>query len=201
MPTSMQVKLLRFVQERTVLRVGGIRPIPVDVRMIAASNQDLKTLVKDRKFREDLYFRLNVVLIPLPPLRARTEDIPILINHFLRHYRAMFDKDITGLDKEATEILLHYPFPGNVRELENIIERTVALTDGPVIQSRDLPKDLQQLSISSLDNGELVSLEEKEKEYIHQVLVQTDFKKGLAAEILKVPRTTLWRKMRKFGLT
>ncbi len=201
MPASMQVKLLRFVQERTVLRVGGIRPIPVDVRMIAASNQNLKTLVKDKYFREDLYFRLNVVLISLPPLRARAEDIPILINHFLEHYRTLFDKNISNLDAEAMEILLRYPFPGNVRELENIIERTVALTDGPVIRSRDLPKDLQQLSISSLDNGELASLEEKEKEYIHQVLVHTEFKKGLAAEILKVPRTTLWRKMKRFGLT
>jgi two-component system response regulator AtoC len=200
MPASMQVKLLRFVQERTVLRVGGIRPIPVDVRLVAASNQDLKTLVRDKKFREDLYFRLNVVLISLPPLRGRAEDIPILINHFLEHYRTLFDKDISSLDAEAMEILLRYPFPGNVRELENIIERTVALTDGPVIHPRDLPNDLQQLSISSLDNWELASLEEKEKEYIHQVLVLTDFKKGLAAEILKVPRTTLWRKMKRFGL-
>jgi two-component system, NtrC family, response regulator AtoC len=201
MPASMQVKLLRFVQERTVLRVGGITPIPVDVRLIAASNQDLKTLVRDKKFREDLYFRLNVVLITLPPLRGRVEDIPILINHFLEHYRTLFGKDITSLDPEAMEILLRYPFPGNVRELENIIERTVALTDGPVIRPRDLPNDLQQLSISSLDNGDLRSLEEKEKEYIHRVLVHTDFRKGLAAEILKVPRTTLWRKMKRFGLT
>ncbi len=201
MPASMQVKLLRFVQERTVLRVGGITPIPVDVRLVAASNQDLKTLVRDTKFREDLYFRLNVVLIALPPLRGRVEDIPILINHFLEHYRTLFGKDISSLSAEAMEILLRYPFPGNVRELENIIERTVALTDGPLIRPRDLPNDLQQLSISSLDNGELPSLEEKEKEYIRQILAQTDFKKGLAAEILKVPRTTLWRKMKKFGLT
>jgi two-component system, NtrC family, response regulator AtoC len=201
MPTSMQVKLLRFVQERTVLRVGGIKPIPVDVRLIAASNQDLKTLVREKMFREDLYFRLNVVLISLPPLRSRTDDIPILINYFLAHYSAVFGKHISGLDPDAMEILLRYPFPGNVRELENIIERTVALSDGPVIRPKDLPSDLQQLSISTLDNGVLPSLEEKEKEYIHQVLIHTNFKKGLAAEILKLPRTTLWRKMKRFGLT
>jgi DNA-binding NtrC family response regulator len=201
MPTSMQVKLLRFVQERTVLRVGGIKPIPVDVRLIAASNQDLKALIRDKKFREDLYFRLNVVLISLPSLRTRREDIPILISHFLEQYRALFGKHVTGLDSEAMEILLRYPFPGNVRELENIIERTVALTDRPVINPKDLPTDLQQLSISALDNGLLLSLEEKEKEYIHQVLIRTNFRKGLTAEILKVPRTTLWRKMKKFGLT
>ena len=200
MPTSMQVKLLRFVQERTVLRVGGIKPIPVDVRLIAASNQDLKALVREKKFREDLYFRLHVVLISLPPLRARKEDIPILINHFLTHYRALFGKNISGLDQEAMEILLRYPFPGNVRELENIIERTVALADGPLIHPKDLPTDLQQLSISALDNGVLPSLEEKEKEYIRQVLMHTNYKKGVAAEILKVPRTTLWRKMKRFGL-
>ncbi len=200
MPPSMQVKLLRFVQERTLLRVGGIRPIPVDVRLIAASNQNLKEVVKAKKFREDLYYRLNVVLISLPPLRSRKDDIPLLIRHFLAQYNAAFKKEIAGLDDEAMEILLDYPFPGNVRELQNIVERTVALCDSTTIRPKDLPPDLQRLTISSLDNGGWPSLEEKEREYIREVLVQTNFKKGLAAEILKIPRTTLWRKMKRFGL-
>ncbi len=201
MPSSMQVKLLRFVQERTLLRVGGIRPIPVDVRLIAASNQDLRKAVKNKRFREDLYYRLNVVLISLPPLRSRKDDIPLLIRHFLAQYGEAFGKEIGGVEQEAMEILLNYPFPGNVRELENIIARTVALTDGATIRPKELPKDLQQLSIRSLETQLWPSLEEKEREYIHQVLIQTSFRKGLAAEILKIPRTTLWRKMKRLGLT
>jgi two-component system response regulator AtoC len=201
MTPSMQVKLLRFVQERTLLRVGGIKPIPVDVRLIAASNQDLREAVTKKRFREDLFYRLNVVLIPLPPLRSRKDDIPLLIRHFLAQYSDAFGKEITGLDPEALEILLHYPFPGNVRELENIIERTVALADRPIIQSKDLPTDLQELSITSLETQHWPSLEDKEKKYIRQVLVKTNFKKGLAADILKIPRTTLWRKMKRLGLT
>jgi two-component system, NtrC family, response regulator AtoC len=201
MPPSMQVKLLRFVQERTLLRVGGIKPIPVDVRLIAASNQDLREAVKSKRFREDLFYRLNVVVIPLPPLRSRKDDLPLLIRHFLAQYSDAFGKKITGLAPEALEILLHYPFPGNVRELENIIERGVALADRPVIRSKDLPADLQELSISSLETQHWPSLEDKEKEYIRQVLVTTNFKKGLAADILKIPRTTLWRKMKRLGLT
>ena len=200
MPLSMQVKLLRFVQEHSLIRVGGIKPIPLDVRLIAAGNQDLKVAVEKKHFREDLYYRLNVVLIDLPPLRARKDDIPLLIRHFLNKYSRQFGKAVSEVEPEALEILMQYPFPGNVRELENIIERAVALTDRPALGPRDLPGDLQQLSISRLESDTWPTLEEKEREYIQRVLIKTGRHKAAAAEILKIPRTTLWRKMKRLGL-
>ena len=200
MPLSMQVKLLRFVQEHSLIRVGGIKPIPLDVRLIAAGNRNLKAAVEKKQFREDLYYRLNVVLIDLPPLRARKDDIPLLIRHFLNKYSRQFGKAVSEVEPEALEILMQYPFPGNVRELENIIERAVALTDRPALGPRDLPGDLQQLSISRLESDTWPTLEEKEREYIQRVLIKTGRHKAAAAEILKIPRTTLWRKMKRLGL-
>lgn len=200
MPLSMQVKLLRFVQERSFLRVGGIKPIAVDVRLIAASNRELKGLIKAGDFREDLYYRLNVVNIPLPPLRARSDDIPLLVRYFVEKYGNAFGKAVKGVCPEVMEILANYPFPGNVRELENIIERAVALTDEPKLTIRDLPPDLRELSISNLDTQDCLTLEEKEKQYIKEILIKTNYNKSRAAEILGLPRTTLWRKMRRFDL-
>jgi DNA-binding NtrC family response regulator len=199
MPASMQVKLLRFIQERTLLRVGGIDPIAVDVRIIAAGNQDLAEAVSNKTLREDLFFRLNVVCITLPPLRDRKDDIPLLVRHFLAKYSRAFKKEINGLMPQTMEILLNHSLPGNVRELENLIERAVALADESNIYPHDLPPDLQRLAI----NGQNAwpSLEKKEREYIRQVLIKTNYKKGLAAEILQIPRTTLWRKMKRLGLT
>ena len=201
MPLSMQVKLLRFVEERTLIRVGGVALHSVDVRLIAASNQDLKELVKNQSFREDLYYRLNVVTVTLPPLRSRRDDIPLLVHNFLSKYSKAFGKEIKGISPEALEILSQYPFPGNVRELENIIERAVALSDDSMISSRDLPSDLRELCMSNLDGQSWPSLEEKEKQYIQQVLIKTNYRKNLSAQILKLPRTTLWRKMKHHGLT
>jgi DNA-binding NtrC family response regulator len=200
MPASMQVKLLRFVEERTLLRVGGVKPLPIDVRLIAASNQDLKEMVKAHTFREDLYYRLNVVMIPLPPLRARPDDIPLLIRCFLEKYSRAFGKEVKGVSSEVLEILSRYPFPGNVRELENIIERAVALSDDPEISARDLPSDLRELSMQSIESAPRMTLEEMERRYIRDVLIKTNHRKSLAAEILGLPRTTLWRKMKQHGL-
>jgi len=199
MPTSMQVKLLRFIQERTLLRVGGVKPIHVDARIIAASNQDLAEAVTNQTFREDLFYRLNVVCITLPPLRDRKEDIPLLVRHFLAKYTQAFSKKVKGLAPNTMEVLLNYPFPGNVRELENIIERAVALTDESIISPHDLPPDLQRLAATSSEDWP--SLEKKEREYIRQVLIKTNYQKGLAAQTLKIPRTTLWRKMKRLGLS
>ncbi len=200
MPASMQVKLLRFVEERTLLRVGGVKPLPIDVRLIAASNQDLKEMVKAHTFREDLYYRLNVVMIPLPPLRARPDDILLLIRCFLEKYSRAFGKEVKGVSSEVLEILSRYPFPGNVRELENIIERAVALSDDPEISARDLPSDLRELSMQSIESAPRMTLEEMERRYIRDVLIKTNHRKSLAAEILGLPRTTLWRKMKQHGL-
>ncbi len=200
MPHSMQVKLLRFVEERKLLRVGGVKQLPIDVRLIAASNQDLKEMVKAHAFREDLFYRLNVVLIQLPPLRARPDDIPLLIRHFLEKYSRAFGKKMKGVSSEVLEILSRYPFPGNVRELENIIERAVALSDELEISDRDLPSDLRELSIKNLETEPKLTLEEMEKKYIQEVLAKTHHHKSLAAEILGLPRTTLWRKMKQYGL-
>ena len=200
MPATMQVKLLRFVEERTLLRVGGIKPLPVDVRLVAASNQDLKEMVKAHTFREDLYYRLNVVMIPLPPLRARPDDIPLLIRCFLEKYSRAFGKEVKGVSSEVLDILSRYPFPGNVRELENIIERAVALSDEPEISARDLPSDLRELSMRSIEAAPRLTLEEMERKYIEEVLIKTNYRKSLAAEILGLPRTTLWRKMKQHGL-
>lgn len=200
MPGNMQVKLLRFVEERTLLRVGGVKPISVDVRLIAAGNQDLKELVKKQSFREDLYYRLNVVLIMVPPLRNRTDDIPRLVLHFLNKYGQAFGKEVRTVSEEVLDILSRYPFPGNVRELENIIERAVALSEDDEITTKDLPSDLRELSISSIDAENWITLEKMEKKYIQEVLVKTSFRKNLAAEILGLPRTTLWRKMKRYKL-
>jgi len=200
MPNSMQIKLLRFIQERTLLRVGGVKPISVDVRIIAASNQDLREAVQHKKFREDLYYRLNVVIISLPPLRARKDDIPLLIQHFLAKYNLAFGKDVTAVAPDVLDILQYYPFPGNVRELENIVERAVALTETSTIRLKDLPSDLQRLSMSNLETNGLPSLQEKEREYILEVLIKTNYQKGLASQILKIPRTTLWRKIKRLNL-
>lgn len=200
MPMSMQVKLLRFVEERSLIRVGGVKSRQVDVRLIAASNQDLKKLVKSQVFREDLYYRLNVVTIQLPPLRNRPDDIPLLLRHFLSKYSRTYGKKINLVETETLETLQQYPFPGNVRELENIIERAVALSDDNTISPRDLPLDLREFCMSNVEAQSWPSLEEKEKAYIQQVLIKTNYRKNLAADILKLSRTTLWRKMKYYGL-
>lgn len=200
MPMSMQVKLLRFLQERTMIRVGGTKQIPLDVRIIAAGNQDLTKAVERNQLREDLFYRLNVVQITLPPLRDRKEDISLLIHHFLKKYNQQFGKSVTRIDPELEEILSQYPFPGNVRELENIVERAVALTDRDVMTPRDLPGDLLSLSIGSLKPEEWPSLEEHVNHYIRKVLIKTNYNRLETARILNMTRTTLWRKLKELSL-
>ncbi len=201
MSLPMQVKLLRAIQEKTILRVGGTTPIDVDIRIIAASNRDLKKASQKGDFREDLFYRLNVVTILLPRLIDRKEDIPLFVSAFINRYNQYFGKTVEGISAQAMEILKHYHYPGNVRELENIIQRAVALNSGKKIQVKDLPPDLQQLEFSLIEGEGLLSLEEIERQHIRMVLKKTNNNKGLAAKILNLPRTTLWRKMKKFGLT
>ncbi len=198
MPAAMQAKLLRVIQERQIFRVGGNRPIHLDLRFIAASNKDLKREIQEGRFREDLFFRLNVVQIILPPLRERREDISLLMQYFLARFSRKFAKPVKGIAPQVREALLAYSYPGNVRELENIIERAVALTEGEVLTSADLPLDLRAYSVTPYQ--EWRPLEEEERGYIRKVLAYTHYNIGQAAQILDLPRTTLWRKMKKYGL-
>jgi len=200
MPLSMQVKLLHVIQERCILRVGGVRPIGLDIRVIAATNKDLKQEVELGNFREDLFYRLNVVSIQLPALNERREDVPLLVGHFIEKYSLAFRKQISGIQPQALQILANYTFPGNVRELENIIERAVALTDCDLIRPQDLPPDLQQLEFDSIEGEGLATLAELEKRHIAQVLERTGYNKALTAQILNIPRTTLWRKLKEYKL-
>ncbi|QJT09718.1 sigma-54-dependent transcriptional regulator [Oceanidesulfovibrio marinus] len=200
MPLTMQVKLLHVLQERKILRVGGTRPIDLDIRIVAATNKDLKQEVTDGGFREDLFFRLNVVTIHLPPLVERKEDIPLLAKHFMEKYSLAFHKTVASIHPSAMNLLIGYSFPGNVRELENIIERAVALTDCEEIRLQDLPQDLQQLEVDTMEGEGLQSLEELERRHIAKVLEKTGYNKGLAAQILNIPRTTLWRKLKQYNI-
>lgn len=199
MPLSMQVKLLRFIQEKRILRIGSTKPIELNIRIISATNKDLKKAIDKGTFRNDLYYRLNVVSLSLPRLIERRDDIPLLTSHFINKYNNAFGKKVKKVAPEVMEILLNYDFPGNVRELENIIQRAVALTENEVINIKDLPSDLQTLEFKSLDGEGLLSLEEMEKKHIEMVLKKTGFNRTLASKILNLPRTTLWRKMKKYG--
>jgi len=199
-PLPMQAKLLRAIQEKAIRRVGGTRSITVDIRIIAASNKDLKKASGTGDFREDLFYRLNVVTICLPRLAARKEDIPQFVSAFISRYNGYFGKSVERLSPQAMEILMRYHFPGNVRELENIIQRAVALTNDRVIHVRDLPPDLQQFEFDFIEGEGLLSMEEMEKIHIEQVLEKVRGNKMQAAKILNLPRTTLWRKMKKYAL-
>jgi len=200
MPQSMQVKLLHVIQEKRILRVGGTRSIDLDIRLIAASNKDIKKAVAAGSFREDLFYRLNVVTLYIPKLADRKEDLPLLVSYFIEKYSRAFGKKISRIADRAMDILLNYSFPGNVRELENIIERAVALSEDEVIQLRDLPPDMQKLEFRTLEGEGLLTLEEIEKRHIARVLAKTGHNKSLSARILNLPRTTLWRKMKHYGL-
>ncbi|MBN2061645.1 MAG: sigma-54-dependent Fis family transcriptional regulator [Deltaproteobacteria bacterium] len=195
-----QVKLLRLIQERKLLRVGGARPLALDVRLLSATNKDLDYEVKAGRFREDLYFRLKVVVIRIPPLREHKEDIPLLVEHFINYYDTLYNKYIEGFNTHAMEILMRYSFPGNVRELEHIICSAVALGERRRLQADDLPEDLRLLDVDTVSRDDLTTLAEQEKAYIIRVLEATNYNKVRAAKVLGIPRTTLWRKMKRFGI-
>ena len=202
MSPAMQVKLLRVIQEREVLRLGGTEPMKVDVRFIAATNRDLQESVKNGSFRQDLYFRLNVVNLHIPPLSQRREDIPLLAYYFLKKFSALMKKEVVEISPDAMSLLKVYDFPGNVRELENIIERGVAITTGTVIETAQLPEDLRELSIRTFrkKGGRIPSLEEQEKDYIRWVLQEAGGNQTLAAQILGIDRVSLWRKLKRYEL-
>jgi DNA-binding NtrC family response regulator len=192
---SVQVKLLRVLQERELMRVGSPERIKIDVRVIAATNENLEVNMKNGKFREDLFYRLHVFPIFLPDLKDRKEDIPLLAYHFLDHYNKETRKQIKGISKEAMALLLEYPWPGNVRELENSIERAVIMADQEYLTLNDLPKNLREGISDVVRKGvrERKSLEDIKTQYIAEILKETDGNKKVAAEILKVNPRTLYR--------
>lgn len=208
LPTILQVKLLRAIQEKTFRRVGGAEDIKVDVRIIAATNQDLAGKVSDGSFREDLYYRLNVVSIEIPPLRKRKEDIPILIEHFIQKYAAEFGNEITRISSYSLELLMQYRFPGNVRELENIIEKSVALGTTNIVLPDSLNSSDEGSSLDNSlefeipDNGLDLNyeMEKIEKEIIRRALEKTQGSKSKAAKLLNVSLDSLRYRIEKLNL-
>ncbi|MBI5074750.1 MAG: sigma-54-dependent Fis family transcriptional regulator [Nitrospirae bacterium] len=202
MPPSMQVKLLRVIQEREVLRLGSTEPIKIDVRFLAATNRDLHEMIKEGQFRQDLYFRLNVVSFRIPPLSERKDDIPLLSYYFLNKHSVMQKKAVSEISQEVIALLMNYDFPGNVRELENIIERGIALSHDGVVETAHLPEDLKELSIRTFrkKEGKYPSLDDQEMTYIKWVLHEVGGNKTIAAQILGIDRVSLWRKLKKYGL-
>jgi two-component system response regulator AtoC len=196
MSANIQVHLLRVLEEKEFARVGGNEPIKVDVRVISATNKDLRKAIEKQEFREDLYYRLNVVSIELPPLRERKEDIPLLAEHFLHKFAMENQKEVTGFSPEAMELVLDYDWPGNVRELENAIERAVILAKDSIITIADLPQENLSLAYSTTPRK---NLKEVERNHVLNVLRETGGNYSEAARILGISRMTLYNKAREYG--
>lgn len=193
-PAKMQIELLRVLETRTFVRVGGNKEIVSDFRVICATNRDLKSMVEQGLFREDLYYRLNVVNIHVPPLRDRREDIPMLTDHFIRKYCSSMNRPVVTIDAQALRRLEDYTFPGNIRELENMIERALVVMNGKRITLSDLPFGTEE------EDTSIESLEDFEKKFIRQILKKYSWNITKSAKALKVDRVTLYNKIRKYGL-
>ena len=201
LPLHLQVKLLRVLQERRFERVGGVRTVSVDVRVLAATHRNLEALVREGRFRDDLYYRINVVTLLLPPLRERREDLPPLMYHFLTRFAEKNGKTIRGLTREARDALLRYDYPGNVRELENLIERAVVLTRDEVIGKSDLPLSLdEQAPEGEAPAGLVAAVEGLERRMIRDALSRAGGVQTRAAELLGISERVLRYKLRKYGL-
>ena len=201
--TALQVKLLRVLQEKEYEPLGAISTIKTDARIIASTNRTLSELVARGVFREDLFYRLNVINIELPPLSSRCEDIPLLIQNFIEKFNALKGKEIKGISDHALNILMRYNFPGNIRELENIIEYAFVLCRGDMIKTRHLSRDIQNVAIKSTA-GERRStppqLDQAEKNAIIAALDRHRGHRGKTAEYLRIDKSTLWRKIKKYGI-
>ncbi len=198
MPLVLQAKLLRMIEEKKVRPLGDTNSYPIDVRFISSSNRNVKEMIQQGRFREDLYYRLKVIDIELPPLRERREDIPLLVRHFIEEPGLELKKRVSGISEEALRVLMNYPWPGNVRELENVIQRAVALCRHDVILPEDLPPSmLGEVEENLLDKclREKLTVDQMEKEYVRKVLVEVGGNKSKAAEILGFDRKTLYRKL------
>jgi len=202
LPTDLQAKLLRAIQEKEIRPVGSTKRVPINIRILAATNRDLEQAVSQGTFRRDLYFRLNVLSVKIPPLKERRQDIPLLVDHFLE--RLSREAGIQRvLSDDAMKALLAYDWPGNVRELENCLERACALTTAPLMQLRDLPTYIHGLPVHTPGSvrlqGKIVPMAELEKQTILNALVQLNGDKLLAARLLGIGKTTLYRKLKEYG--
>ena len=200
-----QAKLLRVLQNGEIRRVGSAVSQRVDVRVLAATNRDLLEAVRNNNFREDLYFRLNVIQIRIPPLRERMDALPSLVQHFLVRHNAQFGKSVRGLDEHATSLLRHYEFPGNVRELESIMAHAVIMADDDIIQAKDLPDQVRhgivpRLALPYTEGAAVPTLAELEERHIRQTLARLDGNQTKVSKALGISRSTLWRKMREYGI-
>jgi len=202
MSLGMQVKLLRVIQEREVQRLGSTRPRAVDVRFIAATLRDLRDEVASGRFRQDLFFRLDVVTLAIPPLAHRRRDIPMLAYYFLKKHALRMDRPVREIAPDALALLNDYDYPGNVRELENLVERGVALARSEELTIAELPAELRDRAVTVIreTSGELPSLEQREAEYIEWVLHKMNGNRTRAAQVLGIDRVSLWRKLKKYGL-
>ena len=193
MAPNLQAKLLKVIEEGEFYRVGGTKPIKVDVRFIAATNQNVRTVISEGRFREDLYYRINIMEIFIPPLRDRREDILPLCTYFLEKHLPSSRKKITGFTKEAMEVLMHYSYPGNVRELENIVERAIILEKTSLLTPESLPQTIKMFQIETIEPDKIKTLEDLSKDYAEQVVEILGGNKSKAAEVLGISRTSLWR--------
>ena len=198
-PLPVQGKLLRFLQQREYERLGDAQTLTVDTRVIAATNRDLEELVRDGIFRQDLYFRLRVVELHLPPLRERPEDIPLLVEHYLRHFALLISKPVREIEEEALRLLQDYPWPGNVRELVNVLERAVILSSQAKLGGGDLPSQIIRFEKHQDRRTRLISLAEVERRHIEEVMLHTSSLEE-AARVLGINLTTLWRKRKQYRL-
>src|SRR5918997_428044 len=202
---SMQAKLLRALQEREIRRVGGTRPIKIDVRVVAATNRDLRAMAQDGRFRDDLYYRIDVLSVDVPPLRSRREDIPVLMDFFLRKHTRNTSRLIRGLTPDARKVMLDYAWPGNVRQLESAIERAILLAENDYITVEDLPLEVRQESRPVAESGfklpaEGVNFEDVERNLIVQAMERTDYNITKAAKLLGLTFRTLQYRLEKFGI-
>jgi transcriptional regulator with PAS, ATPase and Fis domain len=209
MKPFLQSKILRVLENQTFMRVGGEREIKVDVRIVAATNRDLEELVKEGLFRKDLYYRLKVMVVEMPPLRERVEDILLLANLFIEENNKEYNKNIKGLSGEAKKLMIQYPWPGNIRELKNVIERAMILTDEEYLTPKQLPFELRQTEQNTrrkmipelFEATDEMSLEIMEKSHISQVLKRLEWNKSKTSKVLGISRATLRAKIKRYNLS
>ena len=203
MPPELQVKLMRVLQERTIRHLGDTREIPIDVRVIAATNRDVPESLESGAVRKDLYYRLSVIMIHIPPLRERPEDVPLLIEHFLKKHQKDYNKIVTELEAQAIDALMKYSWPGNVRELENLVEMLLAYSKSPIIRYSDIPETILQSNTTAKPGSlgdEVYTLREVEHQLILNALSKSKGNKTLAAQMLGISRKSLYKKLMDYGI-